>query len=446
MELKDILLGFVLGLGPLIILHELGHYWVARLCGVKVRRFSIGMGRVIWSRRFGRDQTEWAVSILPIGGYVKLVDSRDPGSAPVDPSEEAREFTRQSVWKRIAIIAAGPAVNFIVAIALMAGMFMVGKEEPGTRLRTIQPNTPAYIAGMRGGDAVKAVNGKTVATWGDLRWELVQAAMDKREAELQLRGAGGDSYRAVLPAATMARLDAEGDMMTALGMQMWRPRPAVEKVVPGGAAARADLRPGDLITAIDGAPVIDGTDLIEIVSKAAGRTLQVDLLRAGQPLRLAVTPERDPTRGVGMMKLQMVQAPEMVLVRAGPLEAIAKGASRAWDGSVTTLKMIGKMITGEVSLKNVSGPLTIANFAGQAAHAGFGFYVEVLAFISLSLGVMNLLPIPVLDGGQLLYYSLEVLTGRPLSARIGEIAQVAGFGLMLMLMALAVFNDLVRFF
>jgi regulator of sigma E protease len=446
MELKDILLGFVLGLGPLIILHELGHYWVARLCGVKVRRFSIGMGRVVWSRRFGADQTEWAVSILPIGGYVKLVDSRDPASAPVDASEEAREFTRQSVWKRIAIIAAGPAVNFIVAIALMAGLFMAGKEEPGTRLRTMQPNTPAYIAGMRGGDAVGAVNGKTVATWGDLRWELVQAAMDKREAELQLRGAGGGSYRAVLPAAIMARLDPEGDMLAALGMQMWRPRPAVEKVIEGGAAARAGLREGDLITAIDGTPVVDGTDLIAMVSKAPGRTLQVDLLRDGQPLRLAVTPERDPARGVGMIKLQMAQAPEMVLVRAGPLAAIAKGASRAWDGSVTTLKMIGKMITGEVSLKNVSGPLTIANFAGQAAHAGFGFYVEVLAFISLSLGVMNLLPIPVLDGGQLLYYSLEVLTGRPLSARVGEIAQVAGFGLMLMLMALAVFNDLVRFF
>jgi regulator of sigma E protease len=445
MSLKDILLGFLLGLGPLIILHELGHYWAARLCGVKVRRFSIGMGRVVWSRRFGADQTEWALSILPVGGYVKLVDSRDPASAPVDASEEAREFTRQNVWKRIAIIAAGPAVNFIVAIALMAGLFMVGKEEPGTRLRAMQPETPAYIAGIRGGDAVSAVNGKAVDTFGDLRWELVQAAMDKRDAELTLHGVGGGSYRAVIPAATMARQNPDSDIMSALGMQMWRPRPAVEKVYPDGAAARAGLRQGDLLVAIDGKPIADGVDLIATVSKAPGRTLQVDLLRGGEPLRLAVTPERDPSRDVGIIRLMVAQAPEMVLVRAGPLEAIAKGAGRAWDGSITTLKMIGKMITGEVSLKNVSGPLTIANVAGQAANAGFGFYVEVLAFISLSLGVMNLLPIPVLDGGQLLYYSLEVLTGRPLSARVGEIAQVAGFGLMLMLMALAVFNDLVRF-
>ncbi len=446
MALKDILLGFLLGLGPLIILHELGHYWAARLCGVKVRRFSIGMGRVVWSRRFGRDQTEWAFSVLPLGGYVKLVDSRDPQSAPLDADEEAREFTRQNVWKRIVIIAAGPAVNFAVAIALMAGLFMVGKEEPGTRLRTMAPATPAYIAGMRGGDAVNAVNGKPVGTFGDLRWELVQAALDKREAELQLGGSGGGSYRAVIPAATMAKLDAEGDIMSTLGLQMWRPRPTVEKVIAGGAAARAGLRQGDLLTAIDGQPLADGADLIAIVSKAPGRTLQLDLLRGGQPLRVAITPERDAARGVGIVKLMVAQAPEMVLVRAGPLDAIAKGAQRAWEGSVTTLKMIGRMITGEVSLKNVSGPLTIANVAGQAANAGFGFYIEVLAFISLSLGVMNLLPIPVLDGGQLLYYSLEVLTGRPLSARIGEIAQAAGFGLMLMLMALAVFNDLVRFF
>lgn len=446
--LSHILIGFLLGLGPLIIVHELGHYWVARLCGVKVRRFSIGMGRVVWSRRFGPDQTEWAVSMLPLGGYVKLVDSRDPSTAPVDAGEEAREFTRQNVWKRIAIIAAGPAVNFIVAIVLMAGLFMAGKEEPGTRLRAMQPDTPVYLAGVRGGDVVTAVNGQPVAAWGDLRWEVVRAVLDKHDAELTLHGAGGSSYRAVIPAATMARLNPDGqvDVMKQLGMQMWRPRPSVDKVIPGGAAARAGLRPGDLAVAIDGKPVTDGIDFIEAVRGAASRTLLLDVLRGGQPLRLPITPERDPATGAGIVKLMVAQAPEMVTVQAGPLEAVAKGASRAWDGSVTTLKMIGKMLTGEVSLKNVSGPITIAGAAGQAADAGFATYIEMLAFISLSLGVMNLLPIPVLDGGQLLYYSLEVLTGRPLSARVGEIAQIAGFGLMLMLMALAVFNDLVRLF
>jgi len=444
MTFTHILLGFLLGLGPLVIIHELGHYFVARLCGVKVRRFSIGMGRVVWSRRVGPDQTEWAVSMLPIGGYVKLVDKRDPSTAPQNASEEAREFTRQNVWKRIAIIAAGPAINFLLAIVLMAGLFMAGKDEPGTRLRAMQPATPVYLAGVRGGDAITAVNGQAVQSWSDLRWEIVRAALDKREAELAVRGAGGGSYRAVIPAAAMTRLEAEGDAMGQLGMQMWRPRPTVDQVFAGGAAERAGLQPGDLVASVDGKAVGDAIDFIAAVRGAAGRTLQVGVLRAGRPLTLALTPERDPASGAGIVKLMVAQAPEMVTVKAGPLQAIAKGAERAWDGSITTLKMIGKMVTGEVSLKNVSGPITIADVAGQAARAGFGTYIEILAFISLSLGVMNLLPIPVLDGGQLLYYSLEVLTGRPLPKRIGEIAQLAGFGLMLMLMALAVFNDLVR--
>ncbi|QJE01761.1 RIP metalloprotease RseP [Massilia forsythiae] len=448
MTATHILLGFLLGLGPLVILHELGHYLVARLCNVKVRRFSIGIGRVVWSRRFGADQTEWALSLLPFGGYVKMVDSRDPDCAPRDAAEAAREFTRQNVWKRIAIIAAGPITNFILAIGLLAALFMVGKDEPGTRLRAMAPDTPAYVAGMRGGDAVLAVNGKPVQSWSDLRWEIGQAAVDKREAELTLRGAGagsgGGDYRAILPAAALARLDPETDAMTALGLQMWRPRPTVEKVLPGGAAERAGLRAGDLVTAVDGKPLADGLDFIAAVRAAAGRTLQVGVLRAGQALVLPLTPERDPAGGAGVVKLMVAQAPQMVTVRAGPLDAVAKGVGRVWEGSVTTLKMLGKMVTGQVSLKNVSGPITIAHVAGQAVDAGFGYYFEILAFISLSLGVMNLLPIPVLDGGQLLYYSLEVLTGRPMPARIGEIAQLAGIGLLLMLMALAVFNDLVR--
>ncbi|MFC5548880.1 RIP metalloprotease RseP [Massilia aerilata] len=448
MSFSHILFGFLLGLGPLIILHELGHYFVARWCGVKVRRFSIGMGRVVWSRRFGRDQTEWALSIVPVGGYVMMVDSRVPAQAPVDAEEERREFTRQNVWKRIAIIAAGPIVNFAVAILLMAALFMVGKEEPGTRLRAMPSQSAVYVAGVRGGDAVGAVNGRPVQAWSELRWEVVRAALDKRDAELVLHGQGGGSYRAVIPAATLARFDPDGqaDIMEQLGMQIWRPPAVANKVLPDGAAARAGLRQGDLVTAIDGKPVIDGVDVIMAVRKSPGRSLRFDVLRGGQPLQLVLVPERDAKHGQGVIKLELAQMPELVTVKAGPLDAVARGAARAWDGSVTTLKMIGRMLTGEVSLTNVSGPLTIAGVAGQAADAGFSTYIEILAFISLSLGVMNLLPIPVLDGGQLLYYSLEVLTGRPLPARVGEIAQLAGFGLMLMLMALAVFNDLVRLF
>jgi regulator of sigma E protease len=440
---------FLLALGPLIIFHELGHYWVARLCGVKVLRFSIGMGRIVWSRRFGPDQTEWAISALPIGGYVKMLDARDPATGPIADRDAAREFTRQSVWKRIAIVAAGPIANFLLAILVMAALFMHGKEEPGTRLRAMAPAAVAYQAGMRGGDSITAVNGRPVQSWTELRWEIVRAAMDKRAAEFELRGAEGASYRALIPAERVAGLNVDGDVLAALGMEMWRPRPSVEQVLPGGAGERAGLQKGDLVLAIDGRAVADFADFIEVVQKAAGRALQVTIVRAGRRMVLPLTPERDPKSvtngaGRGIVKLVVAQKPEMVLVKVGPLHAVARGAERTWETSAMTVKMIGKMIVGEVSLKNVSGPLTIADVAGQTARSGLEPFLEFIAFISISLGVMNLLPIPVLDGGHLLYYSLEVLTGRPVSARINEIAQRAGVGLLFMLMALAVFNDLVR--
>jgi regulator of sigma E protease len=444
MNVIQTILAFLLALGPLIIFHELGHYWVARLCGVKVLRFSVGMGRIVWSRRFGPDQTEWAVSALPIGGYVKMLDARDPTIDAIDERDQAREFTRQNVWKRIAIIAAGPLANFLMAILLMSALFMHGKQEPGTRLRAMPAASSVYQAGVRGGDAIQAVNGRPVASWTALRWEVMRAAVDKRELDLDVRGAGGGAYRAVIPAGKMAGLDVDGDVLDALGMQMWRPRPTVEQVLPDGAAARAGLKPGDQVTAIDGKPIADGIDFIDVVRGAAGRTLQVQVKRAGQDLTLPVTPERDPATNQGLVKLMVAQAPDMVTVKAGPLGALAQGTQRTWETSVLTVKMIGRMVTGQASLKNVSGPITIARVARETARSGVEPFLEFIAFVSVMLGVMNLLPIPVLDGGHLLYYSLEVLTGRPLSERFAEIAQRAGVGLLFMLMALAIFNDLVR--
>jgi regulator of sigma E protease len=444
MAILQAVLAFLLSIGPLVIFHELGHYWVARLCGVKVLRFSIGMGRIVWSRRFGPDQTEWAISALPIGGYVKMLDARDPTTGPIADQDAAREFTRQSVWKRIAIVAAGPLANFLLAIVVMGLLFMHGKQEPGTRLRAMAPATAVYQAGVRGGDSVVAVNGRPVQSWTELRWEIVRAAIDKQPADLELRGAEGAPYRAVIPAERTAGLNVDGDVLDALGMQMWRPRPSVEQVLPGGAAERAGLQKGDLVLAIDGRAVADFGDFIDVVQKAAGRTLQVTIVRAGRQMTLPMSPERDPQSGRGIVKLMVAQQPELVTVKAGPFKAIAKGAQRTWETSAMTVKMIGRMVVGQVSLKNVSGPLTIADAARQTARSGLETFLEFIAFISISLGVMNLLPIPVLDGGHLLYYSLEVLTGRPVSARISEIAQRAGVGLLFMLMALAVFNDLVR--
>lgn len=444
MSLLYTILAFALALGPLIVLHELGHYLVARACGVKVLRFSIGMGRVVWSHRFGPDQTEWAISALPLGGYVKMLDSRDPETAPKDESELHREFTRQSVWRRIAIVAAGPLANFLVAIGLMAVLFMHGVEEPSARLRAAPQGTAAQLAGVRGGDTVVAVNGNPVQSWAELRWQIIHATVDKTDARLELRAQGGGGYSATIPAERIAKLDVEGDVTQALGLDLWRARPRIEKVLPGGAGERAGLQAGDLVLRADGKAVEDGLAFTETMRAAAGRTVQLDVERAGRVVALAVTPEKDAASGRGVAKVMLSQPVEMVTVSSGPFEAIAKGAERTWETSVMTIKMIGRMITGEASWKNVTGPITIADYAGQTARIGLATYLQFIAFISISLGVMNLLPIPVLDGGHLLYYSLEVLTGRPLPARVGEYAQRFGVGLLFMLMALAVFNDLVR--
>ena len=445
MSLLVTVLAFVLALGPLIIFHELGHYLVARWCGVKVLRFSVGMGKVVWSRRFGKDQTEWAVSALPLGGYVKMLDSRDPETAPKDETEWDREFTRQNVWRRIAIVAAGPIANFVLAIALMAALFMYGVDEPAARLRAPPEHSVAYQAGVRGGDTVVAVNGSPVASWSELRWQLLQAAVEKHEARLELRSPHGGSYRATIPKDAVAKLNVEGDVLGGLGLDLWRPQARIDKVLPGGAGERAGLQPGDVVLRADGKTMADGIAFIEAVRASPGRAMALEVQRGQGVASLSLTPERDPG-GRGMIKVMVAQAPEMVTVSSGPLEAVAKGAERTWETSVMTLKMIGKMITGEASWKNVTGPITIADYAGQTARIGLVSYLQFIAFISISLGVMNLLPIPVLDGGHLLYYSLEVLTGRPLPARVGEFAQRAGVGLLLMLMALAVFNDLVRLF
>ncbi|HEU4373727.1 MAG TPA: RIP metalloprotease RseP [Telluria sp.] len=437
-------LAFLLALGPLIIFHELGHYTVARLCGVKVLRFSVGMGKVVWSRRFGPDQTEWAVSMLPLGGYVKMLDARDPDAPAMNEADLSREFTRQTVWRRIAIVAAGPLANFLLAIVLFAGLAMAGTVEPSTKLRAPAEQSAAYQAGLRGGEKVAAVNGKPVAGWTELRWEVMQAIVDKHDARLDVVQPQGGQFGAILPASALKGLDVDGDLLGALGLDMARPKPVIETIIAGGPGERAGLRVGDLVTAIDGKPVIDGIAVIEAIRAANGRTLALSLQRAGAPLTVGVTPEFDAARKVWVIQVITSSMPEQVTVVSGPFEAVAKAAAKTWDTSVLSVKMIGRMITGEVSWKNVTGPITIADYAGQTARMGPSVYLGFIAFISISLGVMNLLPIPVLDGGLLLYYSLEVLTGRPLPERIGAYAQRAGIGLLVLLMALAVFNDVAR--
>ena len=452
MAFLQTILAFVVALGSLVVIHELGHYWVARLCGVKVLRFSVGMGKIVFSRRFGPDQTEWALSILPLGGYVKMLDAREQDVGGLSPQELKREFTSQSVWKRMAIVAAGPLANFALAILLFAGLYMHGVPEPITKIGAISEQSAAYKAGLRGNDLITAVNGDPVQVWSELRWKVLQGAADKMPVKLDVQRpdpavVGGHLLDTVsLLVDSLNTKDLEGDYLGKLGIGLAQPKALLGKVLADGPAMKSGLREGDLVTAIDGQAVSDGLAFVERVRASLGKSLTLSVVRNGNNLTLNVTPEAQVANGtkIGLIRVEVPLAPEMIVVISPPLQALAKGAKKAWDSSILTLKMLGKMVIGEVSWKNITGPITIADYAGQTARIGAISYLSFIALISISLGVMNLLPIPVLDGGHLLYYSLEVLTGRPISERVGAIAQRAGIGILMTLMMVAVFNDIVR--
>ncbi|MBB3221341.1 RIP metalloprotease RseP [Pseudoduganella umbonata] len=450
MNLLQTVVAFIVALGTLVVIHELGHYLVARWCGVKVLRFSVGMGRVVWSRRVGPDQTEWAVSALPLGGYVKMLDARDQDVKDIAPEDLPREFTRQNVWKRIAIVAAGPIANFLLAIVLFAGLYMHGIEEPATRIAAPAAQSAAAQAGLDRDDVIRAVNGNAVQGWSELRWQLIEAVVESKDGEgarIEAERPGRGRYTFTVPAATLRAVDLDGDVAGALGFNIRLPAPVLGKVDPAGAGGRAGLRTGDQVVAMDGQPVADIGAFSAAIRQAAARTVQLDVRRNGELVRVPVVPEAVSGKDgvtVGKIKVELLGRPDMIVVADGPFAALAKAARKVWDTSVLTIRMIGRMIIGEVSWKNVTGPITIADYAGQSSRIGLASYLSFVAVVSISLGVMNLLPIPVLDGGHLLYYSLEVLTGRPVPERFGEIAQRLGVGLLVTLMALAVFNDVAR--
>jgi len=389
---------------------------------------------------------------LPFGGYVKMLDAREQDLSGLSSEELKREFTRQSVWKRIAIVAAGPLANFILAIVVFAGLYSYGMPEPTSRLRAVPEQSAAYQAGLRGGELITAINGEPVRIWADLRWKMLQLALEHHPVQLDVeRPNPGPSGGNLLDTVTL-RLDSlspddlEGDFLGKLGMDLARPKPVMGRILVDGPAMRSGLQEGDLILEVNGKPVDDGVAFVELVRASANKPLEIRGVRGGQPFDLTVTPEAyvKNDRTFGRIGAEVPMMPETIIASEPPLAALGKAVTRTWDTSVLTIKMLGKMLIGEVSWKNITGPITIADYAGQTARIGMISYLTFIAFISISLGVMNLLPIPVLDGGHLLYYSLEVLTGRPVSERFGEIAQRAGLGILMTLMAVAVFNDIMR--
>ncbi len=452
-ELAYKVLGFLLTLGVLVVIHELGHYVVARWCGVKVLRFSVGFGRVIASRRFGPDQTEWALSAIPLGGYVKMADERE---GDISPADAARAFNRQNVWKRIAIAAAGPAANLLLAVVLFAGTFMSGVPGQRALLAEPGPGSAAAAAGIRSGDLVVEVDGEAVRSWQDLRWRITKAqGRDVVNMAVLPAGprAGDPPQTRVLSIAALQTSDWEGNALGALGLRADFGPPLIGELVAGKPAERAGLRPEDRIVGVNGEAIRSPSDVATITNANAGVPLVFRVERKGRVEEVTVVPEAAAQAGkiVGMAGLRLKIDPAAadrlaITMRYGPVEALAEGARKTWELSVFTLKMLGRIVTGQASLKNISGPLTMADFAGQSVQAGTLVFVGYLALISISLGVLNLLPVPLLDGGHLLYYFAEVLKGSPVSDRAFEVGQRIGMAMLAVLMGLALFNDVSRLF
>ena len=448
---------FLVTLGVLVTVHEYGHFQMARWCGVKVLRFSVGFGKPLFSRKFGKDQTEFVLAALPLGGYVKMLDEReledgkDPAS--IKPEDLPRAFNRQPVWKRMAIVIAGPASNLILAIFLYWLLFISGVMGMRPILGEIEQNSPAAHASMKSGSSITSVGGIPVATWQDVRWEVLQQTIKASSVEVETLSDKHEVHLHQLELSRIGKDDFETDFLAKLGLTPYQPEvPAkIGEIIASGAAAKAGLKAGDSILAVNGSQVATWEELVSTVRKNPGKQLELKIQRGGATSNIVITPDSTVESGKTIGRIGAAYHMEkseldriLVEVKYSPLLAVEKAARKTWDTSIFSLKMLGSMITGQVSWRGMSGPVTIASYAGQTAHIGWKAFIGFLALVSISLGVLNLLPIPVLDGGHLLYYVVEILKGSPVSDRVMEIGQRVGMALLGLLMTCALYNDFNR--
>ena len=436
-------------LGLLITFHEFGHYWVARRMGVKVLRFSIGFGKPLW-KRVGRDGTEYVIAAIPLGGYVKMLDARED---EVPAGDRDREFTGKPVLARMAIVAAGPVFNFIFAVVAFWAMLVVGKPDYLPIVGTAQGL--AAQAGLRAGDTLLQVGGTPVQSWSSAALALADAVAARAPTRILVRDADGVRRTLTLPLQRIPAAMGEQQAVQRIGLvprQMLVP-PVLGAILPDSAASAVGLRPGDRITALDGKPVADWNDVVTLVHADAGpgRTLTVQVLRDGKRLSFAAQPRLETgADGKPAWMLGVSPAPYEVhydtVQRANPLRAVPEAFAETWRLTAQTVSMLGRMLTGQSSLKNISGPISIAQYANTSADLGPAWFLYFLGIISLSLAVMNLLPIPILDGGHLVYYLIELIKGSPVSARVMAAGQYLGMALLVALMGLAFYNDLLRLF
>jgi regulator of sigma E protease len=446
-------LAFIFTLGVLIVIHEYGHYRVAVACGVKVLRFSVGFGRVLWRRQATPDSTEFVLCALPLGGYVKMLDERE---APVAPDDLSRSFNRKSLWQRAAIVAAGPAANLLLAVLLYAAAHWIGIDEPKAVMAAPVAGSLADRAGLRSGDWARewssdGAEWHELRSMTDLRWEVTQAVVRGAPLQLMVTDRLGHGRRSVrLGLDTLGSSEVDAKLMQRIGLGYAFSEPVLGEVKAGEPAARAGLRTGDRVLTIDGVAMADAftvRDAIRTSGKGGvAKPMQWRVERAGQTVGIVVTPSiaSEGDQKIGRIGVAPGQPPEMVNVSYGMFDGLAQGAKQTWQMAILNLKMLGKMLTGEASLKNLSGPLTIADYAGQSVRLGAAYYLGFLAIVSIGLGVLNLLPLPILDGGHLMYYLFEGVTGKPVSELWLDRLQRGGVAIMLMMMSLALYNDVAR--
>jgi regulator of sigma E protease len=431
-------------LGVLVTFHEFGHYWVARRCGVKVLRFSVGFGKAIW-KRIGKDGTEYQVAMIPLGGYVKMLDARE---GEVDPALAGQEFTGKPVWQRIAIVAAGPGFNLIFTLFAFWLMFLVGKPDVAP-LIAAAPQSIAAEAGVRTGDRILSVNGHAVATYSDSMDLVVNGLLGRDPLPMQVRGTDGAVRNLVLPLNQLPAGQALDQYLDKLGLKLAPIPPVVATVLPGKPASVAGMQGGDRIVSINGQVVENYEDFQRMVPQEAAKspTLAILVQRGGQTIPLNVTARMESLEGQPTNWVIGIQAMprEAATLRYGPLKAVSASLDSTWTGATSTFNMIGKMLTGQASTKNLSGVIGIAQVANISANMGFGWFCSFLAMVSLSLAILNLMPIPVLDGGWLLYYLIELVKGSPVSERTMMAGQYVGLVLLFTLMGLAFYNDIHRF-
>jgi regulator of sigma E protease len=443
-------LAFLVAIVVLVLIHELGHFWVARLCNVKVLKFSLGFGKAIYVKRFTNGETDWVISMIPLGGYVKMLDERE---GEVLPHELERTFNRQPVLRRMAIVVAGPIANLLLAIVLYFALFMHGVPGVKPMLGGVLPATPAAAAQLHERDTIISINGKETPSWQEVRWALLDLILQQHPANMELISAAGASVARTLDTSSLTAADLDSDFIKKLGLQSYQPPiyPIIDKLTESGAAQRAGLQAHDKILQVNGQVIPVWDDFVALVRSHPGSLLNMEIERGGHVLTLSVTPDSISEAGqqigrIGASPLvdRAIYDTLLTEVQYTPWAAINEAVRKTWETSAVSVKMMWKMVMGEVSLKNLSGPISIADYAGQSAQMGLGPYLDFLALISISLGVLNLLPIPLLDGGHLLYYTVELIKGSPVSEKIWEAGQNIGIALLATMMVFALYNDISR--